>query len=61
VVHPAAIYNRGPVRAVRDRKTALRIIRILEEHGWLIPVEGGAEVEGKRRKEAWRIHGRGTT
>jgi hypothetical protein len=32
------IYRLGP-NAIRDRKTALNLARILVEHGWLIPIE----------------------
>ena len=48
------MYQYGP-NAIRDAKTAGRIAAILEEHGWLIPVDGGAVVAGTRRKKAWRI------
>ena len=52
------IYQRGP-RAIRDKRTAERLVGILEDHGWLIPVAGGAEVAGVPRREAWRVD-RGT-
>jgi phage/plasmid primase-like uncharacterized protein len=48
------IYQRGPY-GIRDSETARRIVNILVKHGWLIKVEGGAEIEGTRRKEAWRV------
>lgn len=57
-VHPAAIYNDCPIKAVRDQKTAREIITLLEGHGWLIRIEGGVLVKGRQRKEAWLIHGR---
>lgn len=47
-----------PIRAVRDRKTALQLIAVLVEHGWLHPVEGRVLIGEKLRNEAWRIHGR---
>ncbi len=48
------LYRLGP-NAIRDSKTARRMIRILEDHEWIVPVEGGAEVGGQHRREAWRI------
>lgn len=51
------IYQRGP-KAVRDLKTAKKVVHILAEHGWLVPVEGGAEIAGVRRRKVWEIVGR---
>jgi hypothetical protein len=48
------IYQLGPVK-VRDAKTARPVVAILEEHGWLLRQEGGAENNGQRRREAWQI------
>lgn len=48
------LYQRGP-NAIRDTKTARRIIAVLQEHGWLLDIEGGAEVNGVHRRAAWRI------
>ena len=48
------LYQRGPNR-VRDKKTAQRIVEILEQHNWIIPVDGGAEIDGKKRREAWKV------
>lgn len=44
--------QRGPFRET-DR--ARKALAILERHGWIVPVEGGAEILGKRRREAWRV------
>jgi hypothetical protein len=52
------IYQRGPY-AIRDRNTAHALVKILEEHGWLIRVLQGALVRGQPRREAWRIVRRG--
>ena len=49
-----AIYQLGP-NAVRDKATAAKLINILEDHGWLARIIGGAEVAGQQRREAWRI------
>ena len=48
------LYRLGP-NAIRDKKTASRMIRILEDHGWVVPMKDGAEVGGQHRREAWRI------
>lgn len=48
------LYQRGPNR-IRDKDTAWTVIGILEDHGWLIEIPGGAVVNGVRRQEAWRI------
>jgi hypothetical protein len=48
------IYQLGPAK-VRDAKTARPVVAILEEHGWLLRQEGGAEIDGQRRREAWQI------
>jgi hypothetical protein len=48
------IYQCGP-NSIPDQKTARRIVKVLEDHGWLSPVEGGAVVKGQRRQEVWRI------
>jgi hypothetical protein len=48
------IYQRG-LNAISDKKTALRIVGILEEHGWLVRVQGGDLISGVRRKDVWRI------
>jgi len=43
------------LNAIRDKQTASKIVKILEEHGWLIKVEGGGEIKGVRRKDVWKI------
>jgi hypothetical protein len=51
------IYQNGP-NLIRDKVTAAKLVKILEDHGWLHRIEGGAEVAGSRRRDAWRIVGR---
>ena len=51
------IYQYGP-SAIRNKATAGRIVGILEDHGWLSKIEGGAEVAGHQRRDAWRIIGK---
>jgi hypothetical protein len=51
------IYQKGP-NAIREKRTAEKIVTILEDHGWLDRTPSGAEVAGQRRRVAWRIMGR---
>jgi hypothetical protein len=48
------IYQSGP-NAIRDRKTALRLIGILEAHRNLVKLPGSTLVKGERRRDAWLI------
>jgi hypothetical protein len=48
------IYQYGPNR-IRSAREARLLVGILEEHGWLVRVEGGAEVAGTRRRDVWLI------
>ncbi len=48
------IYQRGPNK-VRDLGTARRLVDILEQHGHLLPIPGGAMVRGLLRREVWAI------
>jgi hypothetical protein len=50
------IYQHGP-NAIRDKATATKLVKILEDHGWLRRIEGGAMVAGCHRRDAWRIVG----
>jgi hypothetical protein len=40
--------------AIRDKAYATKIVGILADHGYTEPVPGGAEVEGRWRREVWR-------
>jgi hypothetical protein len=51
------IYQLGP-NAIRDKKSAAETVALLEEHGWLVRLPGGAIVRGTRRQDVWRIFGR---
>jgi hypothetical protein len=44
----------GP-NAIRSRDAAKAAVTTLVEAGWLVPVTGGAEVRGERRREVWRV------
>jgi hypothetical protein len=57
-IYPAAVYNACTIREIRDRSNALRIIRILEEHGYLSRVSERVKIAGSWRSEVWQIHGR---
>jgi hypothetical protein len=48
------VYQRGP-NSIRTKDRARGAIGVLEEHGWLIAVEGGAEIDGRRHRDAWRV------
>jgi hypothetical protein len=48
------IYQFGP-NAIRDRKTALRLVGILETHKNLVKLPGITLVKGERRRDVWRI------
>ena len=51
------IYQKGP-NTIRDKKTAARLVAILEDHVWLCREKSGAVIAGQNRREAWRIMGR---
>lgn len=46
--------QRGPNR-LREAPEARKAIEMLLEAGWLIPHPKGTELDGKRRRESWRI------
>lgn len=48
------IYQRGP-SAIRDAKTAKRIVNILEAHHWLEGLDGGKEIDGQFYRNVWRV------
>jgi hypothetical protein len=48
------LYQLGP-GPIREAGTARKVVRILEDHGWLARIAEGATVAGVRRREAWRI------
>ena len=51
-VYLAKIYQAGP-RPIRDKATAVRIMGILEDHGWVRRARKALELDGAMRKEAW--------
>ncbi len=48
------VYRFGPP-AIRDKETATRMVGILADHGHVESVPGGAEVDGRRRRDVWRL------
>ena len=53
------IYQFGP-NPVRDKRTAKRIVDILEDHGWLTKMRRPAVVAGVTRRDVWGIETGGT-
>ncbi len=49
-----SVYQKGPM-GVRDQKTARRIMRILEDHGWVRLLPGTHEIDGFRRREVYEV------
>ena len=54
VIHIATIYQRGP-SDLRNAKAARIAAETLEDHGWIERLAPGVEVDGRPRKEAWRL------
>jgi hypothetical protein len=48
------IVTRGP-NNIREVARARPLIAVLEQHRWLIEVQGGCEVAGRHRREVWRV------
>jgi hypothetical protein len=44
---------------IRDTATARRLARILQDHGWLKPLEGGTTIKDELCREAWEVVRRG--
>jgi hypothetical protein len=54
VIYARQVYHDGP-NAIRNKNDAQRILKVLEDHRWIIPIDGGAEVDGSHRKQLWRV------
>jgi hypothetical protein len=50
------MYQFGPPE-IRSAQAAKDAARVLESHGWLVYVPGGAEIDGERRRDVWRLRG----
>ena len=44
----------GP-NPLRKRKILFDTLKFLEERGWVISIPGGLKVDGKLRKNVWRL------
>jgi hypothetical protein len=51
----ALLVAHGP-SALRDTAVIKQLVHILERNKWLIPMEEGQVVHGKKRKESWEIN-----
>jgi len=52
-VYPRWVYQYGP-GSLRDKATAKRVIGTLTDHGHLVPVTAGKELDGAHRREVWQ-------
>jgi hypothetical protein len=48
------IVRLGPKR-LRTAERTRQLFKVLEDHGWLIPVEAGRRVAGRSVRAAWRV------
>lgn len=53
-IHLREIYQFGP-GGIRDKETAVRIVTILADHGWLVRLPTGTIVDGSQRRDAWKV------
>jgi len=49
------VYRLGP-NVVRDKETAVKIMTILADHGWINQLASGAKIDGKQRRQVWMVH-----
>lgn len=52
--HLAEIYQRGPA-SLRTAAGARAACGVLQDHGWIVELTKGTEVDGSPRREAWRL------
>ena len=48
------IYQKS-IYAIKDKSTAHKIVRILEDHRWLVRLPQGGKIKDVHRQEVWRI------
>lgn len=53
-VYSTMALNRGPAR-IRETETFRQAMGELERAGWVIPVEGGAMMDGRHRRHVWNV------
>ena len=54
-IMPRDVVRLAPIRALRESPAAKAALAVLVRHGWLVPLDPGTEVQGKPRREAYRI------
>ncbi|MEI4263900.1 DUF3987 domain-containing protein [Roseovarius sp. D0-M9] len=54
-ITPRDVVRLAPIRALRESPAARTAISTLVQHGWLERLPDGTQVDGKARKEAYRI------
>ena len=54
IVHLSEVYRLGPP-SVRTAEVAAAVMGDLEDHGYVVRLEHPAEVDGRNRKNVWRI------
>lgn len=52
------IVQLGP-NSLRVARRAKQLVRLLEQHGWLVKEAGSAVIRGQRRRDVWRVVRRG--
>ena len=52
IVYPRDVYKDGPSRSIRNKASALKILRLLEDHGYLMPLP---EESLGNRKQGWQV------
>lgn len=55
VIGLQTIYQSGQPKSIRTAKAARDTMQVLADHGWVRGIPYGAEIDGKRHKDAWRI------
>lgn len=48
------LYQYGP-NPIRDKATAVRVLKILADHSWARPLPSGVILDGKPRRNAWEV------
>ena len=48
------VYRQGP-GSIREKAKAMKIVSILADHGYVERVPAGAEIDGKFRRDVWRL------
>jgi hypothetical protein len=56
LVSLAEMYQFGPPE-IRSARAAKDAARVLEDHGWLIHVPGGADIDSEHRRDVWGLRG----